>query len=66
MVSNSVQQPVPDYVLASLEGGYQLQPNLWVRAGVQNLTDVRLAEESAFFSFAEPGRFYHLGFTASF
>ncbi len=66
MVSNSVQQPVPDYALVSLEGGYQLQPNLWVRAGVQNLTDVRLAEESAFFSFAEPGRFYHLGFTASF
>lgn len=66
MVSNSVQQPVPDYAVVSLEGGYQLQPNLWVRAGVQNLTDVRLAEESGFFSFAEPGRFYHLGFTASF
>jgi outer membrane receptor for ferrienterochelin and colicins len=66
MLTNSVQQPVPDYALVSLEGGYRLQSDLWVRAGVQNLTDVRLAEDSAFFSFAEPGRFYHLGFTASF
>ncbi|MBX4158715.1 TonB-dependent receptor, partial [Lactiplantibacillus plantarum] len=64
MLSNSVQQPVPDYTLVSLEGGYRLQPNLWVRAGVQNLGDVQLSDESAHFSFAEPGRFYHVGFSA--
>ena len=66
MLSNSVQQPVPDYTLVSLEGGYRLQPNLWVRAGVQNLGDVQLADDSAYFSFAEPGRFYYVGFSASF
>ncbi|WP_293828676.1 TonB-dependent receptor [uncultured Brevundimonas sp.] len=66
MLSNSVQQPVPDYTLVSLEGGYRLQPNLWVRAGVQNLGDVQLSDESAHFSFAEPGRFYHVGFSAAF
>jgi outer membrane receptor for ferrienterochelin and colicins len=66
MLSNSVQQPVPDYTLVSLEGGYRLQPNLWVRAGVQNLGDVQLADDSAYFSFAEPGRFYYVGFSAAF
>ncbi len=66
MLSNAVQYAVPDYALVSLEGGLRLEENLWVRAGVQNLGDVRLANESAYFSFAEPGRFYYLGFTAGF
>lgn len=66
MLSNSVQYPVPDYALVSLEGGYRLQPDLWVRAGVQNLGDVQLADESFYFTFAEPGRFYYVGFSASF
>jgi len=66
MLSNTVQYAVPDYTLVSLEGGLRLEENLWVRAGVQNLGDVRLADESAYFSFAEPGRFYYLGFTAGF
>ncbi len=66
MLSSSVQYPVPDYTLLSLEGGYRLQPDLWFRAGVQNLGDVQLAEESAYYSFAEPGRFYYVGFSASF
>ncbi|WGM45894.1 Colicin I receptor [Brevundimonas sp. NIBR10] len=66
MLSNSIQYPVDAYTLVSLEGGYRLDPKLWVRAGVQNLGDVQMAEESAYFSFAEPGRFYYLSFTASF
>lgn len=66
MLFNAVQYAVPDYTLVSLEGGLRLEKNLWVRAGVQNLGDVRLADESAYFSFAEPGRFYYLGFTAGF
>lgn len=66
MLSNSVQYGVPDYTLVSLEGGLRLEENLWVRAGVQNLGDVRLADESSYFSFAEPGRFYYLSFTAGF
>ena len=66
MLSNAVQYAVPDYTLVSLEGGLRLEKNLWVRAGVQNLGDVRLADESVYFSFAEPGRFYYLGFTAGF
>lgn len=66
MLSNSVQYAVPDYTLVSLEAGLRLEQNLWVRAGVQNLGDVRLADESSYFSFAEPGRFYYLSFTAGF
>jgi outer membrane receptor for ferrienterochelin and colicins len=66
MLSNSVQQPVPDYILLSLEGGFQLTPEVAVRAGIQNLADERLADDSAFYSFAEPGRFVYAGFTASF
>ncbi|QYF86964.1 TonB-dependent receptor domain-containing protein [Brevundimonas sp. PAMC22021] len=66
MLSNSVQYPVPDYTLVSLEGGYRLSPELWLKAGVQNLGDVQLADESTYFSFAEPGRFFYVGFTANF
>lgn len=65
MLANSVQQPVSDYTLVSLEGGYRLTPRLALRAGVQNLGDERLGDDPSY-SFAEPGRFVYAGFTASF
>jgi len=65
MLANSIQQPVSDYTLVSLEGGYRLTPRLALRAGVQNLGDERLADDPSY-SFAEPGRFVYAGFTASF
>ena len=65
MLANSIQQPVSDYTLVSLEGGYRLTPRLALRAGVQNLGDERLADDPSY-SFAEPGRLVYAGFTASF
>ncbi|MDO8901552.1 MAG: TonB-dependent receptor [Phenylobacterium sp.] len=57
---------LPDYSLWSLEASQRLFEGVTLRVGVENLTDQRLAEKSGSFTYAEPGRLYHLGFNLSF
>ncbi len=57
---------LPDYSLWSLEASQRLTDSLTLRVGIENLTDERLAEKSGSFTYAEPGRLYHLGLNLSF
>jgi outer membrane receptor for ferrienterochelin and colicins len=56
----------PSYALWHASAGYQVNDNLKLRLGLRNITDVRLAEKSALFSYAEPGRTVYLALGASF
>lgn len=57
---------LPDYSLWFFEAQKRLTPNVALRIGVENITDQRLAEKSSGYTYAEPGRLYHLGFNLSF
>lgn len=44
----------------------KLSENLTLRGGIENLGDQRLADDDTHFTYAEPGRTFHLGLVASF
>lgn len=54
------------YDLWSLDASHALNDKLTLKAGVDNLFGKRLAETSALYSFAEPGRVFFVGLGASF
>lgn len=56
----------PSYTLWHLTGSYQINDNLRLRAGLNNIGDVRLAEKSALFGYAEQGRTVYFALNASF
>lgn len=49
-------QPAPSYTLWNLNSRFDINEDASLRAGLRNITDVRLAEESSLFSYAEQGR----------
>ncbi|RMB02923.1 TonB-dependent receptor domain-containing protein [Eilatimonas milleporae] len=59
-------QTLPDYVFVFAEAAYPLRDNLRIVAGVDNVTDVRLAEESPLFGVNLPGREYRLSLLCNF
>lgn len=64
----NVNTPIdlPDYTLWYLNFRKDLTPWLELGAGVDNLTDVDLSEESANFTVVERGRFYYANLRARF
>lgn len=52
--------PLPSYTLWHAGAGWQLTPATTLRAGVDNLADLRLAERNANFGYAERGRSVYL------
>lgn len=54
------------YDLWSLDASHALNDRLTLKAGVDNLFGKRLAETSALYSFAEPGRVFFVGLGANF
>lgn len=59
-------QRAPSYALLHLSGSYRINDNLRLRAGLNNLTDVRLADKSPLFGYAEQGRTVYVSMNASF
>lgn len=55
-----------DYDLWSLDASHALNAKLTLKAGVDNIFKKRLAETSALYSFAEPGRIFFVGLGANF
>jgi outer membrane receptor for ferrienterochelin and colicins len=64
--SRAEQYHLPAYSLWHLELSQQLTPQLSVRGGIENIGDVRLADEDNLFNYPEPGRTFHLGLSLSF
>lgn len=54
------------YSLWSFDVSHALNDRLTLKAGVDNVFDERLAERSALYSFAEPGRVFFVGLGAGF
>ncbi|MDG2528969.1 TonB-dependent receptor domain-containing protein [Caulobacter endophyticus] len=57
---------LPTYALWFFEARKRLTDHVALRVGVENITDQRLAEKSSAYTYAEPGRLYHLGLNLSF
>ncbi len=57
---------LPGYTLWSLDLGYRITDRIRLRGGVENLTDERLAETSALYSYPETGRYVHVGVNLGF
>ncbi|MGK6354412.1 TonB-dependent receptor domain-containing protein [Sphingomonas sp. DT-207] len=55
-----------DYSLWSVDVSHDLTERLTLKAGIDNLFKQRLAETSALYSFAEPGRIFFVGMGANF
>lgn len=64
--SRDSEYSLPAYSLWHLELTQQLTDELSVRGGIQNIGDVRLADEDALFNYPEPGRTFHVGLSLSF
>ncbi len=64
--SSDVAYSLPAYTLWHLELSQKLSRNLTLRGGIENIGDERLADQSERFTYAEPGRTYHIGLVASF
>lgn len=56
----------PSYALHHLDFAWELDTALTLNAGVENLMDTRLLDESELFGLAEPGRTVRVGLTARF
>lgn len=54
------------YTTVSAYGSYAFNETATLQFGVENITDVRLADENGGFDFADEGRRYFLGLKASF
>lgn len=62
--SGSGRQPA--YTLLSAYATYDLTQGVALQLGIENITNVRLADESADYSMADEGRRYFIGLRASF
>lgn len=56
---------LPGYMLWSGDVSHALSPRLTLKAGIDNIFGKRLAEDSALYSYAEPGRIVFFGLGAS-
>ncbi|PRD41876.1 TonB-dependent receptor [Phyllobacterium phragmitis] len=54
------------YTLVSVNGDYALNEHASLQFGIENIGDVRLADESGDYAFADEGRRYFLGLRAKF
>ncbi|MBA1275350.1 TonB-dependent receptor domain-containing protein [Stutzerimonas azotifigens] len=64
--SSNTANSVPAYSLWHLELTQRITDSLSIRGGIENLTDEDFSDTSDNFTFAEPGRTYHLGVSLSF
>ena len=62
----NVKQKRPDYAILSAYADYRFSENASLQFGIENITDVRLADESSHYTFADEGRRYVLGLRARF
>ncbi len=63
---NTTTARQPDYTLVSAYAAYDFNEHTTLQFGVENITDVRLADESGDYAFADEGRRYFLGLKAKF
>lgn len=63
---NTTTARQPDYTLVSVYAAYDLNEHTTLQLGVENITDVRLADESGDYAYADEGRRFFLGLRASF
>jgi len=66
LYQNNVPIRLRGYDLWSFDFSHELGDRLTLKAGVDNLFRKRLAEESALYSYAEPGRILFVGLGAAF
>jgi outer membrane receptor for ferrienterochelin and colicins len=59
-------EETPDYALWHFSARKQLPMDIEVQVGVDNITDVRLADETDLFAYEERGRFYYANLRYSF
>lgn len=64
--ASGFQEAAPGYTVWNLNGSYQVTDNAALRAGLRNVTDVRLADKSELFGYSEFGRTAYLGLDVSF
>ena len=64
--SSNTAYAVPAYSLWHLELTQRITDTLSIRGGIENLTDEDFSDASDNFTFAEPGRTYHVGLSLSF
>lgn len=64
--SSNVPYALPAYSLWHMELSQRLSKNLTLRGGIDNIGDERLADQNEMFTYAEPGRTYHIGLVATF
>lgn len=64
--TSNIAHAVPAYSLWHLELAQRITDSLSVRGGIENLTDQDFSDTSDHFTFAEPGRTYHVGVRLSF
>ncbi|MEE2879035.1 MAG: TonB-dependent receptor [Pseudomonadota bacterium] len=57
---------IPDYTLLHVDAVWPITPKVRLNAGIDNLTDERLADRSDLYTFAEPGRVYRLSLAYAF
>ncbi len=62
----SVKKKRSDYTILSTYADYKLNHNTNLQFGIENITDVRLADDASEYTFADEGRRYFLGLRASF
>jgi outer membrane receptor for ferrienterochelin and colicins len=60
LVPGQPLQPVPAVTLVGAQAWWQVDRNLELAAGVDNLTDTRLSDKSPLFIYAEPPRTWRL------
>lgn len=66
LYQNSLPVRLDDYSLWSFDVSHELSDRFTLKAGIDNVFDERLAERSALYSFAEPGRVFFVGLGAGF
>jgi len=59
-------QTLPDYTYWNISAARELNSTMKLRAGVDNLTDLNLLEESALFTYADRGRYAYFSIEARF
>ncbi|MFT4028027.1 MAG: TonB-dependent receptor, partial [Novosphingobium sp.] len=66
LYQNNVPVRLDGYDLWSLDLSHAVNERLTLKAGVDNIFNKRLAEDSALYSYAEPGRIFFVGLGAAF